>query len=75
MSAPAGPGTALLVVDMHRALGERDEFFWDPIHFNPTGSRAAARVVAEALDPHLSRRAAQNAQERRFPEASGRSLN
>jgi hypothetical protein len=37
------------VIDMNAALSGKAEWFADHIHFNPEGSREAARIVAEQL--------------------------
>ena len=43
----------LLVVDMNTALSTNSENFWDPIHFNPKGSVAASKIVADSIEPYL----------------------
>ena len=43
----------LLVVDMNTPLSINSENFWDPIHFNPKGSVAASKIVADSIDSYL----------------------
>lgn len=42
--------TGVSVVDLQAALSGRPEYFHDGIHFSPAGSRAAARLTADAIE-------------------------
>lgn len=46
--------TGALVVDMDRQLSGRGAYFADGIHFTLAGSRAAAQLVAAAIEPLVS---------------------
>jgi lysophospholipase L1-like esterase len=46
---------ALQIFDMNEALSGRKDYFNDGIHFSPTGSRKASKLVAKKLAPMISR--------------------
>jgi lysophospholipase L1-like esterase len=44
----------LLVVDMDQSLSGKQEYFEDGIHFTSSGSRAASKLVATAIEPLIN---------------------
>lgn len=48
----------LTIIDMHAPLATQPAYFWDAVHFTPEGSRAAAAVAAEGLEPLIRARLA-----------------